>query len=179
MFLQWYWWKLVREGIWKGARKLICTDIGDYCPTKGYEKALASLFVPISVILPLEIWKDIPTRDNIHIIIWASEWQNLVRPAKTQIRLRIRAVWSESSLIACAFYSFRAIKKRDEWVPLDVQPDLRLWWSHRSLTYQCDKFILLYKLLYLSFSCGVKVYIYCASISWYVISSGCFVKAYI
>ena len=33
----------------------------------------------------------------------------LVRPAKTQISLRIRAVWSESSLIACAFYSTRAI----------------------------------------------------------------------
>ena len=33
----------------------------------------------------------------------------LVRPAKTQISLRIRAVWSESSLIACAFYSLQAI----------------------------------------------------------------------
>ena len=34
-----------------------------------------------------------------------------VRLAKTQIRLRIRAVWSESSLIACAFYSLRAIQR--------------------------------------------------------------------
>ena len=35
----------------------------------------------------------------------------LVRPAKTQIRLRIRAVWSESSLIACATYSLRASER--------------------------------------------------------------------
>ena len=34
----------------------------------------------------------------------------LVRPAKTQISLRIRAVWSESSLIACAFYSLQSIQ---------------------------------------------------------------------
>ena len=34
-----------------------------------------------------------------------------VRPAKSQIRLRIRAVWSESSLIACAFNSFQAIQR--------------------------------------------------------------------
>ena len=32
----------------------------------------------------------------------------IMRPAKTQISLRIRAVWSESSLIAYAFYSLRA-----------------------------------------------------------------------
>ena len=31
-------------------------------------------------------------------------------PAKIQISLRIRAVWSESSLIACAFYSLQAIQ---------------------------------------------------------------------
>ena len=35
----------------------------------------------------------------------------LVRPAKTQISLRIRAVWSESSLIACAFNSLQAIQR--------------------------------------------------------------------
>ena len=35
----------------------------------------------------------------------------LVRPAKTQINLRIRAVWSESSLIAFIFYSLRAIQR--------------------------------------------------------------------
>ena len=34
-----------------------------------------------------------------------------VRSVKTQISLRIRAVWSESSLIACAFYSLRAIDR--------------------------------------------------------------------
>ena len=31
--------------------------------------------------------------------------KRLVRPAKTPISLRIHAVWSESSLITCAFYS--------------------------------------------------------------------------
>ena len=35
----------------------------------------------------------------------------LVRPAKTQISLRIRAVWSESSLIACAFFRLQAIQR--------------------------------------------------------------------
>ena len=35
----------------------------------------------------------------------------LVRSAKTQIRLRIRAVWSESSLIAWAFYSLQVIQR--------------------------------------------------------------------
>ena len=35
----------------------------------------------------------------------------LVRPAKTQISLRIRAVWSESLLSTCVFYSLRAIKR--------------------------------------------------------------------
>ena len=35
----------------------------------------------------------------------------LVRPVKTQISLRICAVWSESSLIPCAFYSLQAIQR--------------------------------------------------------------------
>ena len=35
----------------------------------------------------------------------------LVGPAKTQIRLRIRTVWSEPSLIACAFYILRTIHR--------------------------------------------------------------------
>ena len=33
-----------------------------------------------------------------------------VRQAKAQISLRIRAVWSEFLLVACAFYSLRAIQ---------------------------------------------------------------------
>ena len=36
----------------------------------------------------------------------------LLRPAKTQISLHIRAVWSESYLSACAFYSLRATLRR-------------------------------------------------------------------
>ena len=35
----------------------------------------------------------------------------LVRPAKTDISLRIRAVWSESSLITFAFYNLQAIQR--------------------------------------------------------------------
>ena len=34
-----------------------------------------------------------------------------VRSAKTQICLRIRAVWSESALTACAFYSLQTIQR--------------------------------------------------------------------
>ena len=34
-----------------------------------------------------------------------------IRPAKTQISLRIRAVLSEYSLISCAFYSFQDIQR--------------------------------------------------------------------
>ena len=34
-----------------------------------------------------------------------------MRPAKTQISLSIRAVWSESLLIDCAFYGFRVIQR--------------------------------------------------------------------
>ena len=36
---------------------------------------------------------------------------SLVRPAKTQINLHIRTVWSESSLIAYALYSSQAIQR--------------------------------------------------------------------
>ena len=36
---------------------------------------------------------------------------DFVRPAKTQISLRIRAVWSESSLIARTYYSLEAIQR--------------------------------------------------------------------
>ena len=36
---------------------------------------------------------------------WAGRW------GKIQISLRIRTFWSESSLIACAFYSLRAIQR--------------------------------------------------------------------
>ena len=44
--------------------------------------------------------------------IWATKpTLKLVQTAKTQISLRIRAVWSESSLIACAFYSLHAIQR--------------------------------------------------------------------
>ena len=60
----------------------------------------------------------------------------LVRPAKTQISLRIRTVWSESSLIACKFYSLQAIQRG-----INENPCCTVW-SESSLTTQ----ILLYVL---------------------------------
>ena len=61
----------------------------------------------------------------------------LVRPAKTQISLRIRAVWSESSLIARAFYSRRAYSKGINENPCDTEWIYRLIWvfaGHTGLT---------------------------------------------
>ena len=57
----------------------------------------------------------------------------LVRSSKTQIRLRIRAVWSESSLIACAFYSLQTIQRgMNENLPiLGGCTGWSLCWSHR------------------------------------------------
>ena len=55
----------------------------------------------------------------------------LVRPAK--ISLCILAVWSESSLIALAFYSIRAIDEQEallHW--MGVQADLSICWSSKS-----------------------------------------------
>ena len=52
----------------------------------------------------------------------------LVRPAKTQISLRIRAVWSESSLIACAFYSLQAFRGGMNGNPFHTGWTYRLIW---------------------------------------------------
>ena len=61
----------------------------------------------------------------------------VVPPAKTQISLHIRAGWSESSLIACAFYTHSGFSKRDKWELLlywvDVQADRCLLVTHVSL----------------------------------------------
>ena len=57
-----------------------------------------------------------------------------MRPVKTQISLHIRAVWSESSLVVCTFYSLQTIQKGDRQEPLpywvDVQADLSLCWLY-------------------------------------------------
>ena len=64
----------------------------------------------------------------------------LVQPLKTQIGLPICAVWPESSLIVCGFYSL-SFPKRKKQVPLpywlDVQTDLSLCWSDRSYCRFC------------------------------------------
>ena len=48
-----------------------------------------------------------------------------MRPAKTQISLRIYTVWSESSVIACAFYSLQAIQRGMNEKPCYT------WWVYR------------------------------------------------
>ena len=52
----------------------------------------------------------------------------LVRPAKIQISLLIRAVWSESSLIACVVYSLRAIWRGINEKPCHTEWMYRLIW---------------------------------------------------
>ena len=56
----------------------------------------------------------------------------LVWPAKTQISLRIRAGWSESLPVACAFYSLRAVQRGMNKNPLS------LCWSHMSYCGFCQ-----------------------------------------
>ena len=63
----------------------------------------------------------------------------LVQPVKTQIGLRIRAVWSESSLIACAFYSLR-----DKREPLPYRWMYRLIWDCASHTGLIVSFVVLW-----------------------------------
>ena len=58
----------------------------------------------------------------------------LVRPTKTQIRLRIRAVWSESSMIACAFYNLWAIQRGVNKNPCLTGKMYRLIWVFAGLT---------------------------------------------
>ena len=53
----------------------------------------------------------------------------LVPPAKTQISLRIRADWSGSSLIACAFYNIQAIQRGMNEKPCRTGWMYRLIWD--------------------------------------------------
>ena len=59
----------------------------------------------------------------------------LMQPARTPLSLRIRAVWSESSLIACAPYSLQAIQRGINENPCQS------WWMHRLIclcwSYRC------------------------------------------
>ena len=59
----------------------------------------------------------------------------LVRPAKTQSSLRMRAVWSESSLIALAFNNYQTIQRVINENPCHtgrMYMLICLCWSHRS-----------------------------------------------
>ena len=68
----------------------------------------------------------------------------LVRPAKTQISLRIRAVWTVSADCICLLQP-PGYPKRDQREPLpywiDVQADLSLYWLHRSYLRFCRALI--------------------------------------
>ena len=71
----------------------------------------------------------------VNSFIWASTRQNIQYDLWDQqkISLRILAVWSESSLIAWAFYSIRAIDEQEallHW--MGVQADLSICWSSKS-----------------------------------------------
>ena len=52
----------------------------------------------------------------------------LVRPAKTQISLRLRASWSESSLITCTLYNLWAIQRGINENPCHTGWMFRLIW---------------------------------------------------
>ena len=54
--------------------------------------------------------------------------RRLSRTAKTQISMRIRSVWSESLLIACDFYSLRAIQREINENPCHNRWISRLIW---------------------------------------------------
>ena len=60
-----------------------------------------------------------------------------VRPAKTQIRLSIRPVWSESLLSAWRNIGSIAIHKAHSEDSADTHADLSLLWVHRSFCLFC------------------------------------------
>ena len=85
-----------------------------------------------------------------HLMTKPTKWH--VRPAKTQISLGIRPVWSESSLSAWRKLGSLATLSRQrrlwtDWV--DAQADLSLRWAHshfvgfvvRRLIYKCFQFL--------------------------------------
>ena len=62
-----------------------------------------------------------------HLMIKPTKWH--VRPAKTQISLGIRPVWSEASLSAWRSYPLSAQRRLwPDWA--DAQADLSLRWAH-------------------------------------------------
>ena len=70
------------------------------CPSWSFTHPLADRLWSVIEALPRHLQYYLSQRTTKPTI-------RLVRPAK--ISLRIRAVWSESSLITCAFYSFQAL----------------------------------------------------------------------
>ena len=77
-----------------------------------------------------------------HIITKPTKWS--VRPAKTQIRLGIRPVWSESSLSAWRKLGTLATQRADSGdsdqtgrILRDAQSDPSLHWAHRSFCWFC------------------------------------------
>ena len=68
------------------------------------------------------------------------------RPAKTQISLGSRPVWSESSLSAWRNIGFLAIQwaySEDWWDRADAQADLSLRCAHRSFCWFCQAYVIL------------------------------------
>ena len=70
-----------------------------------------------------------PEDTFLHVAVHMSQRPIKRRPAKTQTSLRTRAVWSESSLIACAFFSLQAIKRGINENPCHTGWMYRLNWD--------------------------------------------------
>ena len=83
----------------------------------------------------------------------AHDKTRLVRPAKTLISLRIRAGWSESSLVVCVFYNLRANQKGINENPCHTvwmyRLNMSICWSHRSYCRFCCELVhLMYCLIF-------------------------------
>ena len=112
-------------------------------------------FVCISIV-PLWSWYrtdyDMSQSTTAYDKTCATSEDSDLRPAKTQISLRIRAVWSESSLIACVFYSLRAIQRVINKTPCHTRWMYRLIWVFAGHTGLIVGFIV----RWLKFDCGTS-----------------------
>ena len=77
-----------------------------YYPNSWADNCKQNILLSLAQFIPLylELWYHMSQSTTKPTI-------RLVRPAKTQISLRIYPVWSESSLIACAFFSLQTIQR--------------------------------------------------------------------
>ena len=89
---------------------------------------IGRIFLPCKHITCSMIQEEWSRKNEENSFITTKLSIRLVRPAKIQISLRFRAVWSESSLIACSFYSLRAIQRGINENPCHTGWKYRLIW---------------------------------------------------